>query len=438
VASLAAIGGLYAVPQTPVARVLALPVPRYLGQISYGTYLWHWPVILVVQQVFDTRPLWTFVVAGTVATGLAALSFQVFETPVRRTALLNPFRWPVVVGGVAVSVAVAFLVVPTVLNSQARPALAASDVGSGDVLSALGEEGLTGEVPRDIDFEALAEDVGDQGPECLDGDPESCLVVEGDDELTFMLIGDSHAAMLLPAFRDLAEARDYTMYSSVMNNCPWQDGLIVGRQSDDTNDMCAEKRDVLYDQVLPELQPDVVLAVGKARSDGRWVNQMVADDAADFPDETFDQMLLRKAQETTDLITETGADLGLVHSLFGTGGYDIGGFDPLECLGSADSLGDCVIVPPPSPPPVDSYFDAIAAETPGVDTVDLRPAYCPAEVVCAPIVGGEVTWKDPNHLSEGFVTSIEDELWTRVEVSGLLGEDVADEAQDRLDEAEGS
>ena len=52
-ASVAVIAGLYAAPSGPAARLLALPVPRFLGQISYGTYLWHWPVILVVAQLFD-------------------------------------------------------------------------------------------------------------------------------------------------------------------------------------------------------------------------------------------------------------------------------------------------------------------------------------------------------------------------------------------------
>ena len=55
--SVAAIAGLYAAPSGPAARLLALPLPRYLGQISYGTYLWHWPLILVTRDVFDVRPL---------------------------------------------------------------------------------------------------------------------------------------------------------------------------------------------------------------------------------------------------------------------------------------------------------------------------------------------------------------------------------------------
>ena len=83
-ASVAVIAGLYAAPSGPAARLLALPVPRFLGQISYGTYLWHWPVILVVGQLFDVGSLVLVALAAPVATGLAALSYEIFERPIRK------------------------------------------------------------------------------------------------------------------------------------------------------------------------------------------------------------------------------------------------------------------------------------------------------------------------------------------------------------------
>ncbi len=81
VASLAVIAGLFAAPTGEAARVLALRVPRYLGQVSYGTYLWHWPIILILRQLFDVGPLVLLALAAPVATGLAALSYEIFERP---------------------------------------------------------------------------------------------------------------------------------------------------------------------------------------------------------------------------------------------------------------------------------------------------------------------------------------------------------------------
>ena len=75
----------------------ARPAPVvYLGRISYGTYLWHWPVIIVATHGFEPGPLATFAIAVLVATGLASLSYQLIEKPIRESRWLEPAassRW---------------------------------------------------------------------------------------------------------------------------------------------------------------------------------------------------------------------------------------------------------------------------------------------------------------------------------------------------------
>ena len=43
VVTVAVLAALEAHPSGPVAAVLAVEPMTYLGRISYGTYLWHWP-----------------------------------------------------------------------------------------------------------------------------------------------------------------------------------------------------------------------------------------------------------------------------------------------------------------------------------------------------------------------------------------------------------
>ena len=74
--------------QTPWQRVLDAPAATWLGERSYGLYLWHWPVILVVDQLWLTTPgSVEFAARSLVAvlvTGLAAeASYRFVETPVR-------------------------------------------------------------------------------------------------------------------------------------------------------------------------------------------------------------------------------------------------------------------------------------------------------------------------------------------------------------------
>ena len=62
----------------------------YLGKVSYGTYLWHWLVILVVERTFQPSPIATFGITCLVATALASLSFQILERPGAHLAAPRP------------------------------------------------------------------------------------------------------------------------------------------------------------------------------------------------------------------------------------------------------------------------------------------------------------------------------------------------------------
>ena len=113
--------GLMSNETSPMARLFALPIPAYLGKISYGTYLWHWPVLLVIGAVLAVRPPVAAILGAAVSTGLAALSYHAFEMPIRRREWSLRIQWPVVATGLATSALVAFLLVPPMLQSARRP-----------------------------------------------------------------------------------------------------------------------------------------------------------------------------------------------------------------------------------------------------------------------------------------------------------------------------
>src|SRR5580765_6995722 len=123
-------------------RMLSTRSVVYLGKISYGTYLWHWLVILVVLRAFHPSPLATAAIACLVATALAALSFEMLEHPVRTSGLLDRHRGTVIASGLAISLVCAVVLIPKVVN-PAR----ASTSGTRNVLS----RGLT-PVPKHLDL----------------------------------------------------------------------------------------------------------------------------------------------------------------------------------------------------------------------------------------------------------------------------------------------
>jgi peptidoglycan/LPS O-acetylase OafA/YrhL len=80
----------------PMGAVFTFTPIRYLGRISYGLYLYHLPIIVVVAAVLEqlglsTRGLICFVVSGSISLAIAALSWHRFEEPLNRLKHLFPY-----------------------------------------------------------------------------------------------------------------------------------------------------------------------------------------------------------------------------------------------------------------------------------------------------------------------------------------------------------
>jgi peptidoglycan/LPS O-acetylase OafA/YrhL len=95
-----------------VRRALSLPPLRGLGLISYGVYLWHWPIYLELTPArtgYDGYHLFLLRVLATLA--VATVSYMLVESPIRRGAFSGlKVSWGFAPGAAA-GVAVALLLV---------------------------------------------------------------------------------------------------------------------------------------------------------------------------------------------------------------------------------------------------------------------------------------------------------------------------------------
>ncbi len=99
-------------PHALLSRVFALPPLRAVGAVSYGVYLWHWPIFVVLTPervhvgalaLGALRFALTFAVAG--------LSYRLLEQPIRARGL--PFGHPGVVVPAAFALAFGCVALPT-------------------------------------------------------------------------------------------------------------------------------------------------------------------------------------------------------------------------------------------------------------------------------------------------------------------------------------
>ncbi len=99
----------------PVRSALSLAPFVWLGRISYGVYLYHWPVFVVIDSPrvdLDTAPL--FVIRLAITLALAQLSYSLLERPVRSGLVRRPRNIGLLAfGATAAVVATALLVVPS-------------------------------------------------------------------------------------------------------------------------------------------------------------------------------------------------------------------------------------------------------------------------------------------------------------------------------------
>jgi peptidoglycan/LPS O-acetylase OafA/YrhL len=116
-------------PSSILARFLGLAPLVWLGRISYGVYLWHWPLFTYVTADATGLSRWPLLVVRLLATvAVAVLSYRLIEQPIRRGALVRllPRRVPAAVTAGAFTLMVVAIAVCTAPPPQ--PSLAAAPV----------------------------------------------------------------------------------------------------------------------------------------------------------------------------------------------------------------------------------------------------------------------------------------------------------------------
>lgn len=268
-----------------------------IGSLSYSIYLWHWPVLQLVEASGLGSPA---VVALVVTVALSLLSYflieapvlasQAFMSPVKRGLPLprNWFRRPVtfiaprrdtqvvMVSAMAV-VLVAGLVIAAFPRESPLPVTKPNLVaaGSQDGLTPI-QQALQVAVGA-TSFPALSptfdQILGDKATEmlpatgCLNpdnlNDTRRCTYGPPAAERTAMVIGDSIAASWMPTVRAILVPRGYRVSAVALTNCPF--AMVDIRIDNDVKSTkrCKNTKDQIYDRVNRE-RPDLVVVSSSA------------------------------------------------------------------------------------------------------------------------------------------------------------------------------
>ena len=206
------------VAPTNLARLRPL---TWIGDISYGIYLWHWPMIIILPFATADTALSTLdkvaILASSVA--LAALSKATVEDPFRFgtfwTSRTRRGFYPGLAGIVAVC-----LMCTTALIVIGRTATATAAV-----TTALPSDTLSRPTdPAAPLVPSIANRSTDYGQmfECFDFDasgPHECTYGPEDATVSIALVGDSHAAQFIPALIAAADTNKWRLTTITGMNC---------------------------------------------------------------------------------------------------------------------------------------------------------------------------------------------------------------------------
>lgn len=360
----------------PVRHLLTLPVMQWLGRMSYGWYLWHWPLLVIGRQALGSGDL--VLDLGLAAAGLvlAAASFHFVEQPARHGTLLRPMLMPYLLAAV------------TILVSTSAIRLIAASAQT------------AAQTPTSIRFAAAARDRAPyydlRCDEWYRGDRLiECKAGAANGERIVVLFGDSHAGQWYSALNQLATQAGWRMVLMTKSACPVVDSPFVyapiGREFTE----CARWRDRAIRRI-GEIRPQLVIissAEGYALSPDEWRKGTLKAVAR----------LASRAREVVIIRSPPRP-----------------GFHVPSCLarqeqGSQLARRDCSFdTAKANLPYILAAQREAAGEHPNVRVVDMSRYICPG-AVCSTVAGNMVKYRDEHHLTETFVrrlaSPLRHELW---------------------------
>jgi hypothetical protein len=107
------------------ARLLASPPAVTIGVLSYGWYLWHWPLLAFTRTIDPEQDVWRSIAVSIVALGFAAVTYVCLERPMKRLrqgTFSRRYGMWVIACGTAASIAVAALALAMTWRADAGDA----------------------------------------------------------------------------------------------------------------------------------------------------------------------------------------------------------------------------------------------------------------------------------------------------------------------------
>lgn len=388
---------LWAVESRPISivgRALSLAPLRWLGQISYGIYLWHWPVIVfsglglaallaspVAPLIRSSIGLNLVRILLTVA--LATVSFYVVEQPIRRGRLLS-------------------------LKLTNRWVLALAPIAM--IATAAGSIMLTRVPP-------LIEKANAPGEYTCPGNTLVCIrhTASATSRPVLAVIGDSTARSLDAGITDLSQKYDWTYVAAAQGGCSIIDQIYLTGATDvpaPGNARCPHENALIRQQLLDVYHPDLIIAMERFLL-ASFVDSSGKRIVSGSPEHL--RATEQGLEESAIALISGGAKLVFIRTLPVAMPLDCTGQSPAsrpDCheQGSSDRITA----------EYDAIIDRVAARHAGtMSVISLATYVCPNDY-CLPQVDGVLLRYDRIHFTKRGARWLAPDLYSQLERAGLV------------------
>ncbi|MFU8871212.1 acyltransferase family protein [Micromonospora sp. SL4-19] len=378
---------------------------RWVGDLSYSLYLWHWPMLMVAAAHWNGLSLTRGLAVAAASVIPAWITFRLVENPLRYSrAISTSPRLALSLGGnftlAGICAGLALLLVNT---WAAGPTSGRTYAPGAGLLAAASDTVPIGPVPESYDFitpdpRRATKDVPDSTPDGCFQDMVSaeliwCTYGKPDGATTVALVGDSKMDQWLPAFQVLAAENDWKLVVAFKGACPFTTASTL-KGDDPTKPYpdCTEWNRTLLQRLVAE-RPDYVVT--------NHVSARAMDDAGRA---SVDGMVagMRSAWKTLD---EAGSKVIVLANNPHPGG------NMPQCAGkNRDHLSACAFDRKrhEQNEAYQTQRKAVAGVA-EVEMIDLFDAICPTEK-CPVVFGNVMVYRGGSHLTATYVRSLAPQL----------------------------
>lgn len=408
------------IPRWSPARVADWRPVRYLGDISYSLYLWHWPVIVIMPFALarDVGTLDKLVMLA-LSLVLAMLTKRFVEDPGRTKLFAGARPRRTLVATLASVASVALMAGGVTYAASAIEAREAARidaaVGSGCFAAEALSPGNNCEEPfGPALFPAGAESDAPWktvAPECATVSEDRQILAQGKPSYvecsfpdaaaspgsrpyTVWLVGDSHAEHWKAAVYDIARGNGWDVRATMQGGCPTVPTPLVTAFGEPTDpakqESCTSWVSEVSERILAD-QPDLVIVSNFASTEG-------VDDGSgrSQPEQLADGM-----SGTLQAWADAGSEVVVIRDV-PSAGTRLGA----SCAAQNGDNALACTAPQSEVLPADPQVAAVELlDTPRLHSVDLTEYFC-VDGTCSGIVGGLPVYYDMDHLSGSYSRSL--------------------------------